>query len=59
VLDTNRNGQVEIDEYLAMMSAIKSGAVVNSRFARMAEMEEERLRAERSKITVDRSGGGL
>lgn len=85
-LDTNRNGQVEIEEYLAvrndffychffhmhdniaknsiiiklqMMSAIKSGAVVNSRFARMAEMEEERLRLLRTKITVDRSGGGL
>jgi len=42
-----------------MMSAFKSGAVVNSRFARMAEMEEERLRLERIKITVDRSGGGL
>jgi len=41
------------------MSAIKSGAVVNSRFGRIAEMEEERLRAERQKITVDRSGGGL
>jgi len=42
-----------------MMAAIKSGAVVNSRFARMAEMEEERLRLERRKISVDRSGGGV
>ncbi len=42
-----------------MMSAIKSGAVVNSRFARVAEMEEERLRLLRAKISVDRSGGGL
>jgi len=42
------------------MSAIQSGAVVNSRFARMVEMEEERLRAEkRAKISVERSGGGV
>lgn len=26
-IDTNMNGQVELDEYLQMMSAIKSGAV--------------------------------
>ena len=70
-LDTNRNGQVELDEYLQvrevfgiflfvsvvcwdfhwhvktlsywaiyqMMSAIKSGAVSHSRFAKMAEMD--------------------
>ncbi len=43
-----------------MMSAIKSGAIVNSRFAKMAEMEEERLREEkRNKVSVERSGGGL
>jgi len=59
-IDTNRNGQVELDEYLAMMSAIKSGTVVNSRFARMAEIEEERTRSDpRKTITVERSGGGL
>ncbi|CAL8097050.1 unnamed protein product [Orchesella dallaii] len=59
-IDTNRNGQVELEEYLAMMSAIKAGAIVNSRFAKMAEMEEERLRDEkRNKVSVERSGGGL
>jgi glycerol-3-phosphate dehydrogenase len=44
-----------------MMSAIKSGAVAYSRFARVAELEETRqneLRAQH-KISVDRSGGGL
>ncbi|XP_063358141.1 glycerol-3-phosphate dehydrogenase, mitochondrial isoform X1 [Cydia amplana] len=60
-IDTNMNGQVELDEYLQMMSAIKSGHVAYSRFARMAEMEEEHHEKELLKkmITVDRSGGGL
>ncbi|CAB3250501.1 unnamed protein product [Arctia plantaginis] len=30
-IDTNMNGQVELDEYLQMMSAIKSGHVAYSR----------------------------
>ncbi|XP_046386754.1 glycerol-3-phosphate dehydrogenase, mitochondrial [Ischnura elegans] len=60
-LDTNMNGQVELDEYLQMMSAIKSGYLSHSRFARMAEMEEEHVEKERArgKISVERSGGGL
>ncbi|XP_059058144.1 glycerol-3-phosphate dehydrogenase, mitochondrial [Achroia grisella] len=60
-IDTNMNGQVELDEYLQMMSAIKSGHVAYSRFARMAEMEEEHHEKEalNKKITVERSGGGL
>ncbi len=43
------------------MSAIKSGHVTYSRFARMAEMEEEQHEKDRlnKKITVERSGGGL
>nr|CAD7395481.1 unnamed protein product [Timema poppensis] len=60
-IDTNMNGQVELDEYLQMMSAIKSGHVAYSRFARMAEMEEEQHEKEllKKKITIERSGGGL
>ncbi|XP_044751370.1 glycerol-3-phosphate dehydrogenase, mitochondrial isoform X1 [Coccinella septempunctata] len=60
-IDTNMNGQVELDEYLQMMSAIKSGHVTYSRFARMAELEEaehERQKLKK-KISVERSGGGL
>lgn len=55
------NGQVELDEYLQMMSAIKSGHITYSRFARMAELEEEKHEKEALKkgISVDRSGGGL
>uniref|UniRef100_A0A8D8U3P6 Glycerol-3-phosphate dehydrogenase n=1 Tax=Cacopsylla melanoneura TaxID=428564 RepID=A0A8D8U3P6_9HEMI len=60
-IDSNMNGQVELDEYLQMMSAIKSGHVAYSRFAKMAEMEEEKHEIEmlKKKISVDRSGGGL
>jgi glycerol-3-phosphate dehydrogenase len=43
-----------------MMSAIKSGHVTYSRFARMAEMEHEFHDKELlKKISVERSGGGL
>ncbi|XP_044743411.1 glycerol-3-phosphate dehydrogenase, mitochondrial isoform X1 [Chrysoperla carnea] len=60
-IDTNMNGQVELDEYLQMMSAIKSGHVAYSRFAKMAEMEEEHHEKEmlKKQISVERSGGGL
>lgn len=34
-IDSNHNGQVEVEEYLQMMSAIKSGAVSHSRFAKL------------------------
>lgn len=59
-IDTNMNGQVELDEYLQMMSAIKSGNISHSRFAAVAEQEEIRKEQERlrKQITVDRSGGG-
>ncbi|XP_058823959.1 glycerol-3-phosphate dehydrogenase, mitochondrial isoform X1 [Topomyia yanbarensis] len=59
-IDTNMNGQVELDEYLQMMSAIKSGYISHSRFAAVAEQEEIRKEQERLRrqITVDRSGGG-
>lgn len=44
-----------------MMAAIKSGRVTYSRFATMAEMEQEAYDKKnlQKKITVDRSGGGL
>ncbi|XP_058447445.1 glycerol-3-phosphate dehydrogenase, mitochondrial isoform X2 [Malaya genurostris] len=60
-IDSNMNGQVELDEYLQMMSAIKSGYISHSRFAAVAEQEEIRKEQERLRrqITVDRSGGGL
>lgn len=44
-----------------MMSAIKTGDVAYSRFARLAEMEDQKQEAQalKQKISVDRSGGGL
>lgn len=44
-----------------MMSAIKSGHVTYSRFARIAELEEAKHERDRLKktISVDRSGGGV
>lgn len=42
-----------------MMSAIKAGHISHSRFARMAELEEEAHKNVKNKITVERSGGGL
>nr|XP_022325745.1 glycerol-3-phosphate dehydrogenase, mitochondrial-like isoform X2 [Crassostrea virginica] len=51
-VDLNRNAQVDLGEFLQLMSALKSGAVANSRFAMAAELSAE-------KIPVDRSGGGV
>lgn len=44
-----------------MMSAIKSGHVTYSRFARMAELEEQQHEKDmlKKKISVERSGGGV
>lgn len=51
-VDINKNGQVELGEYLELMSAIKTGAIAHSRFSKAAELEF-------NKISVDRSGGGV
>ncbi|CAG2105660.1 unnamed protein product [Medioppia subpectinata] len=51
-VDINKNGQVELGEYLELMSALKTGTISSSRFSKAAEMEF-------NKITVDRAGGGL
>lgn len=42
-----------------MMSAIKVGHISHSRFAKMAELEEEAHSKMKNKISVERSGGGL
>jgi len=57
-IDLNLNGQVELEEYMQMMSALKSGSVSHSRFAAIAQIAEEEAR-KKKKISVDRSGGGL
>ncbi|CAH1105150.1 unnamed protein product [Psylliodes chrysocephalus] len=55
------NGTLEMADYLQMMSAIKSGHVAYSRFARMAELEEIKQEKDllKKKVSVERSGGGV
>jgi len=55
-IDSNHNGQVEVEEYLQMMSAIKSGAVSHSRFAKMVEKD---FKATKYGEHMERSGGGV
>jgi hypothetical protein len=54
-IDTNNNGQVELEEYLQVMCAIKNGTVSHSRFAHMAEAAGARPYGQK----MERSGGGL
>uniref|UniRef100_A0A8U8CAD2 Glycerol-3-phosphate dehydrogenase n=1 Tax=Geospiza parvula TaxID=87175 RepID=A0A8U8CAD2_GEOPR len=56
-VDLNKNGQVELNEFLQLMSAIQKGRVSGSRLAVLMKSAEENLR--RQCIPVDRSGGGL
>ncbi|NXJ07049.1 GPDM protein, partial [Odontophorus gujanensis] len=57
-VDLNKNGQVELIEFLQLMSAIQKGHVSGSRLAVLMKTAEENLR-QRVVIPVDRSGGGL
>jgi len=55
-IDTNHNGQVEVEEYLQMMSALKSGTISYSRFSKIAEGE---YKPQRYGERMERSGGGV
>lgn len=57
-VDLNKNGQVEIDEFLQLMSAVKKGQVSDSRLAILLKSAEESLDL-RAPVSVDRSGGGV
>lgn len=57
-VDLNKNGQVEFDEFLQLMSAVKKGQVSDSRLAILLKTAEETL-DQRGPVTVDRSGGGV
>ncbi|XP_061860972.1 glycerol-3-phosphate dehydrogenase, mitochondrial [Colius striatus] len=57
-VDLNKNGQVELNEFLQLMSAIQKGHVSGSRLAVLMKTAEENLR-QRMVIPVDRSGGGV
>ncbi|XP_071978580.1 glycerol-3-phosphate dehydrogenase, mitochondrial isoform X3 [Engystomops pustulosus] len=57
-VDLNKNGQVELNEFLQLMSAIQKGFVSGSRLAILMKSAEENL-DQREAIPVDRSGGGV
>lgn len=52
-VDINKNGQIELGEYLELMSGLKTGKVTSSRLAKAVDRDYEK------KLSVDRSGGGL
>lgn len=59
-VDVNKNGQVELGEYLLLVSSIKTGAVTSSSFAAAVELEHQRETGGSSRtISVERSGGGV
>uniref|UniRef100_A0A8B9R8I6 Glycerol-3-phosphate dehydrogenase, mitochondrial n=1 Tax=Astyanax mexicanus TaxID=7994 RepID=A0A8B9R8I6_ASTMX len=57
-VDLNKNGQVELDEFLQLMSAVQRGQISDSRLAILMKTVEEGLDL-RGPVSVDRSGGGV
>ncbi|XP_043097720.1 glycerol-3-phosphate dehydrogenase, mitochondrial isoform X2 [Puntigrus tetrazona] len=57
-VDLNKNGQVELDEFLQLMSAVQRGHISDSRLAILMKTAEEGLDL-RGPVSVDRSGGGV
>ncbi|XP_026874269.2 glycerol-3-phosphate dehydrogenase, mitochondrial isoform X1 [Electrophorus electricus] len=57
-VDLNKNGQVELDEFLQLMSAVQRGQISDSRLAILMKTAEEGLDSRRP-VSVDRSGGGV
>jgi len=51
-VDINRNGKIELGEFLQLMSAVKEGNISNSAFLTAAGLDSH-------KFGPDRSGGGL
>ncbi|KAJ8282389.1 hypothetical protein COCON_G00049080 [Conger conger] len=57
-VDLNKNGQVELNEFLQLMNAVKKGQVSDSRLAILMKTAEESL-DQREPVSVDRSCGGV
>uniref|UniRef100_A0A3B3RHL2 Glycerol-3-phosphate dehydrogenase, mitochondrial n=1 Tax=Paramormyrops kingsleyae TaxID=1676925 RepID=A0A3B3RHL2_9TELE len=55
-VDLNKNGQIELNEFLQLMSAVQKGQVSDSRLAILMKTVEESLE-QREPVSVDRSGG--
>ncbi|CAB1346697.1 unnamed protein product, partial [Coregonus sp. 'balchen'] len=69
-VDLNKNGQVEFNEFLQLMSAVKKGQVSANRLAMLMKTAEQSLDQtepleqrdpvdQREPVSVDRSGGGV
>uniref|UniRef100_A0A8C8JNV5 Glycerol-3-phosphate dehydrogenase, mitochondrial n=1 Tax=Oncorhynchus tshawytscha TaxID=74940 RepID=A0A8C8JNV5_ONCTS len=69
-VDLNKNGQVEFNEFLQLMSAVKKGQVSANRLAILMKTAEQSLDQtepleqrepvdQRKPVSVDRSGGGV
>ena len=54
-VDTNRNGKIELGEFLQFMSAVKAGKVTNNAFIAAAGLDEKSNHA----FGPERSGGGV
>ncbi|XP_039266240.2 glycerol-3-phosphate dehydrogenase, mitochondrial-like isoform X1 [Styela clava] len=58
-VDLNKNGKVELDEFLELMSSMREGKVIGNRLATFMRQGELRKIKEREDIAVSRSGGGV
>lgn len=56
-VDVNKNGQIELAEYLELMTNLKTGNVSSNRIAKLVEWQYNTDMT--NKISVERSGGGL
>ncbi|XP_055069203.2 glycerol-3-phosphate dehydrogenase, mitochondrial isoform X1 [Misgurnus anguillicaudatus] len=57
-VDLNKNGQVELNEFLQLMTAVQRGQISDNRLAILMKTAEEGLDM-RGPVSVDRSGGGV
>nr|CAB3250536.1 glycerol-3-phosphate dehydrogenase, mitochondrial [Phallusia mammillata] len=55
-VDLNKNGKVELDEFLELMSNVTAGDVATNRLATLLKIGELQ---QKQAISVDRSGGGV
>ena len=54
-VDINKNNTIEQEEFLQLMSGIKTGVIANNRMAAIME----RMGEHKKDIPVNRSGGGV
>lgn len=58
-VDVNKNAEVDMDEFMQLMYALKTGHVSSSRLARAAELSEQTSGGITSSHDYGKSGGGL